>query len=84
MTAKYGDDVPQYVAEVGGKVDVPEAMDGKVLLCIFTKTKGCFIKAVKPDLAMRKYVVAETKAHKISISEENLKSLRIAEKRKLL
>jgi len=82
VTAKYGDDVPQYVAEVGGEVDVPADMGGKVLLRIFTKTRDRFIKAVNNDLTMEKCVVAEIEARKISISEENLKSLSIAEKRK--
>ena len=84
VTAKYGDDVPQYVAEVGGEVDVLAAMGGKVLLRIFTKTRDRFTKAVKNNLTMEKCVVAEIKARKISISEENLKSLSIAEKRKLI
>ena len=83
VIAKFGDDVPQYAAEVGGEVDVPAAMGGKVLMLrIFTKTRDRFIKAVNNDLTMEKCVVAEIKARKISISEENLKSLSIAEKRK--
>ena len=82
MTALYGDDVPQYAAEVRGEVNVPAAMGGKILLRIFTKTRDCFIKAVKPDLTMEKCVVTEIKARTIFNSEENLKSLSIAEKRK--
>ena len=82
VTAKYGDYVPQYVVEVGGKVDVPAAMGGKVLLRIFMKTRDCFIKAVNPNLTMEKCVVAEIEARNISISDEDLKSLSIAEKRK--
>ena len=53
VTAKYGDDVPQYVAEVGGEVNVPAAMGGKVLLRIFTKTRDRFIKTVNNDLTRR-------------------------------
>ena len=82
VMAWYGDDVPQCAAEVGGEVNVPTAIGGKVLLRIFTKTRDCFIKAVNPDLTMEKCVVAEIEARQISISEENLKSLSIAEKRK--
>ena len=53
-----------------------------MLLRIFAKTRDRFVKTVNNNLTMEKYVVAEIEARKISISEENLKSLSIAEKRK--
>ena len=82
VTGRFADDVPVYTAEAGGDVDVPAEMGGKVLLRIFTKSRDRFIKAVDSELTMEKCVLAEIRARSISISEGDLRSMNLAEKRK--